>query len=103
MALLFLVILSHATSRDSGYVTSPAFHTFVTKGCWRGPSGTGFRLVAIYDLLSIFGRVRPCSVDSDCKRAILIIAAVGGLMDHPCHLVLPETVTVSSENSFNIM
>ena len=41
LAVLFLVILSRATSRDKGYVTRPMFHTFVTEGCWRGPSGTG--------------------------------------------------------------
>ena len=35
LALLFVVILSRATSGDKGNVTSPAFHTFVTEGRWR--------------------------------------------------------------------
>ena len=49
LALLFLVILSRATNRDKGYGTRPAFHTFVREGSWRGSSGTGFRLIAIYE------------------------------------------------------
>ena len=47
LTLLLLVMISRATNRDKGYVTSPALHTFVTEACWRGSSGTGFRLVAI--------------------------------------------------------
>ena len=41
-----VLILSRATNRDKGYVTSPAFHTFVTtEGCWQGSSGTELRLM----------------------------------------------------------
>ena len=28
-----LAVLSRATNRDKGYVTSPALHTFITEGC----------------------------------------------------------------------
>ena len=51
LALLFLVILSRAISRDKGYVTSPACHP---EGCWHRPSGTVFRLIAIPIYVSIY-------------------------------------------------
>ena len=50
LALLFLVSLNRATSRNRGYVTSPVFQGNVTEGCRRWPWGKEFRLLAIYDI-----------------------------------------------------
>ena len=69
---LFSVIFNRATSRDRGYVTSPAFRGSVTVVCRSGSSGTGFRLIARYVHIAVYIHTHTYTDLHVCKYSFVL-------------------------------